>query len=218
LLYGLPIGGAAVEVDATLSSGRRIAFNGRGGSTRLWATKGWLKLCDGWKVIRAWAGPYSIVYWDLVSRMDRGVKYVSAHLFYDDQLRVGTKIGDVSDKDDYVLATDVFDGEVMGRYKDKNTGHRLESVSPAKDKKWKFEVQHMITQYEMGAGGGFGMTGFANGAVGGEVGELQYEGRGQSEQTFWPEYIEQWKICLIYDAGFLGSGKTYFMKLGGYVF
>lgn len=52
LFYGLPMGGAAVKVDATLSSGKRITFNGRGGSTRLWATQGWLGLCDGWKVIR----------------------------------------------------------------------------------------------------------------------------------------------------------------------
>ena len=217
LYYGLAMGGAAVEADATLSSGRRIAFSDRGGHTRLWATEGWLKICDGWRVIRAWAGPYSIAYWDLVSRMDEGVKYVSAHLFYDDQLVVGTQVGDVSDKDDYVLATDVFDGEVKGRYKDKNTGHIFEFVSPVEDRRWTFELQHMITQYEMGAGGGFGMSGFANRVVGGEVGELQYEGRGQSEQTYWPVYIEQWKIWLVYGAGFLGKGKTYFLKLLGYV-
>lgn len=217
LFYGLPMGGAAVKVDATLSSGKRITFEGRGGSTRLWATQGWLGLCDGWKVVRAWAGPYSIVYWDLVSRMNRGVKYVSAHLFHHDQLLVGSRAGNVSDHEDYVLATDVYNGEVMGRYKDKNTGHVLEFVSPAQEKRWKFEVQHMITQYEMGAGGGFGMTGFANRVVGGEVDDIQYEGRGQSEQTYWPEYIEQWKIWLVYGAGFLGRGKTYFMKLVGYV-
>lgn len=217
LFYGLPIGGAAVKVDATLSSGKRITFNGRGGSTRLWATQGWLGLCDGWKVNRAWAGPYSIVYWDLISRMDRGVKYVSAHLFHHDQLLVGSRTGNVSDHEDYVLATDVYDGEAMGRYKDKNTGHVLDFVSSTQEKRWKFEVQHMITQYEMGAGGGFGMTGFANRVVGGEVDDLQYEGRGQSEQTYWPEYIERWKIWLVYGAGFLGRGKTYFMKLVGYV-
>ena len=217
LFYGLNMGGAAVEVDATLSSGRRIAFSGRGGSTRLWATEGWLAICEGWKVIRAWAGPYSIAFWVLVSRMDKGVKYVSAHLFRDDQLLVGTRLSEVSDTEDYVVDTDVFDGEVKGRYKDQNTGHIIEFVSPTKDKKWTFELQHMITQYEMGAGGGFGMTGFSNRVVGGEVDDLQYEGRGQSEQTYWPVYIEQWKIWLVYGAGFLGKGKTYFMKLVGYV-
>ncbi|KAK0513950.1 hypothetical protein JMJ35_003672 [Cladonia borealis] len=217
LFYGLNMGGAAVEVDATLSSGRRIAFSGRGGSTRLWATEGWLAICEGWKVIRAWAGPYSIAFWVLVSRMDKGVKYVSAHLFHDDQLLVGTRLSEVSDTEDYVVDTDVFDGEVKGRYKDQNTGHIFEFVSPTKDKKWTFELQHMITQYEMGAGGGFGMSGFSNRVVGGEVGDLQYEGRGQSEQTYWPVYIEQWKIWLVYGAGFLGKGKTYFLKLVGYV-
>jgi hypothetical protein len=217
LFYSLPIGGAAVAVDATLSSGKRIAFSGRGGSTRLWATQGWLEICDGWRAIRAWAGPYSIVYWDLVSRMDRGVKYLSAHLFYDDQLVMGTQIGNVSDTDDYVLATDVFDGEIMGRYRDKNTGHDLEFVSPAKDRRWTFQVQHIQKHYEFGAGGGFGQTGFTDRVVGGEVGELQYEGKGISESTLWPEYIEQWKLWLVSAAGFLGGGKMYVVKLVSYL-
>ena len=88
--------------------------------------------------------------------MDKGVKYISAHLFHDDQLVVGTRLSEVSDTEDYILDIDVFDGEVKGRYKDKNTGHIFEFVSPTRDKKWTFELQHMITQYEMGAGGGFG--------------------------------------------------------------
>ncbi|KAH6869497.1 hypothetical protein B0T10DRAFT_418517 [Thelonectria olida] len=217
LFYGLSMGGAEVDVDATLSSGRRIAFKGRGGSTRLWAAEGWLKLCEGWKVFRSWAGPYSIVYWDTMSRMGKGGKYVSGHLFHNDELLVGTKVGNVSDKDDYVLFTDNFDGEMSGRYKDKNTGHTLEFVSPTKDKKWRFDLEHIVTQYEMGAGAGFGMSGFANRVVGGEVGGVQYEGKGQSEQTYWPEHIEKWKIWLVWGLGFLGKGKTYVMKLVGYV-
>ena len=40
LFYDLNMGGAAVEVDATLSCGRRIAFSGGGGSTCLGATVG----------------------------------------------------------------------------------------------------------------------------------------------------------------------------------
>ena len=35
------------------------------------------------------------------------------------------------------------------------------------------------------------MSGFGNRVVSGEVGDLQYEGRGQSEQTYWPVNIEQ---------------------------
>jgi hypothetical protein len=217
LFYALPVGGAAVELDATLSSGKRIKFSGRGGSTRLWATHGWLGLCDGWKVVRAWAGPFSIAWWDLVSRIDPGVRYISAHLFYNDKVVVGTQLNNVSETEDYALDTDLFDGELHGRYKDKNTGHIFEFVSPSEDKKWSFQLDHMVTQYEMGAGGGFGMSGFANRVVGGEVGGVQYEGRGQTEQTYWPIYIEKWKIWLVYGAGFLGKGKTYFLKLVGYV-
>ncbi|GJC90834.1 diels-Alderase ccsF [Colletotrichum liriopes] len=217
LHYGLSMGGADVNVDATLSSGRRIAFKGRGGSTRLWATDGWLKLCEGWKVFRAWAGPYSIVYWDVMARMSKPGKYVSGHLFHNDQLLVGSRIGNVSDEHDYVLFTDNFDGEMSGRYKDKNTGHTFEFVSPIKDKKWRFDLQHVVTQYEMGAGAGFGMSGFANRVVGGEVGDVQYEGRGHSEQTYWPEHIEQWKIWLVWGFGFLGKGKVYVMKMVSYI-
>lgn len=43
LYYGLSMGGADVNVDVTLSSGRRITIKGRGGFTRLWAIDGWLE-------------------------------------------------------------------------------------------------------------------------------------------------------------------------------
>lgn len=75
------------------------------------------------------------MYWDLVSRINRGVKYVSAHLFHHDQLLVGSRTGNVSDHKDYVLATDVYDSEVTGRYKDKNTSHVLEFVSPTQERR-----------------------------------------------------------------------------------
>ncbi|EJT79056.1 hypothetical protein GGTG_04145 [Gaeumannomyces tritici R3-111a-1] len=59
----------------------------------------------------------------------------------------------------------------------------------------------------MGVGGGDGLTGFANRVFGGEVGgDHQYEGRGQTEQISFPEYIPQW---VIFGVGFLGSGKDH---------
>ncbi|KAI3396958.1 hypothetical protein diail_11358 [Diaporthe ilicicola] len=216
LFYSVPAAGGAVEVDATLSSGKRMTFKGRGGHCRLWAKDSWLKVSESWKAIRAWAGPYTFTYWDVISRMDDGVKYFSGHLFYNDKLVLGSQVGNVSETDDYVKVTDNFDGELAGRFRDKNTGRRFEFVSPSRDKKWTFEMQHMMTQYEMGAGGGFGMSGFANRVFGGEVGDLQYEGRGQSEQTYFPEYIEQWKIWLVYGAGFLDRGKDVIFKVASY--
>ncbi|KAI0452052.1 hypothetical protein F5B21DRAFT_356478 [Xylaria acuta] len=217
LFYSVPVAGGAVEVDTTLPSGKRMSFKGRGGSTRLWAKESWLKISESWLAIRAWAGPYTFTYWDVMSRVDMGVRYFSAHLFYNDQLLVGTQIGNASDKDDYVQMTAHFDGELAGRFRDKNTGHSFEFVSPARDKKWIFEMQHVVTQYEMGVGGGFGMSGFANRVFGGEVGDHQYEGRGQTEQTFFPEYIEQWIIWLMYGVGFLGTGKDFVLKAVAYI-
>lgn len=220
LFYSVPVAGGEVEVDAVTSSGKKLSFRGRGGSTRLWATEGWLKITDSWLAIRSWAGPYTFVYWHAVSRKDVGRKYFSAHLFYNDELLVGTRVGNASDTEDYVRATANFDGEICGRFDDKNTGHTFEFASPARGKKWQFEMQHTMTQYEMGVGGGLGLSGFANRVFGGEVGDRdhQYEGRGQTEQTLFPEYISQWVSWLIFGVGFLGSGKDYALEFVSYFF
>lgn len=219
LHYALPIPAAHVEVNATLLNGKRIAFEGRGGHSRLWAKDGWLSICDGWHGIRANAGPYSIEYWEITSRLEpRGTKYYAGHLFYNDRLVASSQIGEAHERKDYLVFTDVYDGEVRGKLTDKNTGHILEFVSPERDKRWRFNMQHILKQYEMGVGSGFGLTGFANRVTGGEVGGLQYEGRGNSEQTVWPEYIAQWKIWVVYGIGFLGNGKHYIMQLAGYLF
>jgi hypothetical protein len=218
LYYSVPVAGGTVEVDVVTSSGRKLSIRGRGGSTRLWAKEGWLKITERWIAIRAWAGPYTFTYWDVVSRKDTGKRYFSGHLFYNDQLLVGTRAGNVSDTDDYARITANFDGEISGRFDDNNTGHTLEFASPARDKKWQFELQHTMTQYEMGVGGGLGLSGFANRVVGREVGDHQYEGRGQTEQTAFPEYVSQWVTWLIFGVGFLGPGKDYALAAVSYFF
>lgn len=217
LFYSLPMAGASVEIDAKLSSGKKIAFTGSGGHARLWAVDSWLNIADGWHAVRARAGPYTIAYWEIDSRTNRGTKYHSGQLFFEGKVVAASRIGSVS-SDDYLLFSDMFGGEVSGRLTDKNTGHILEFVSPDRDRRWKFTMQHILKQYEMGVGSGFGLTGFANRIVGGEVGGLQYEGKGVSEQTFWPEYIATWKIWVVYGIGFLGDGKHYLMQVAGYLF
>lgn len=223
LYYSVPTAGGQVEVDVVTSSGRNLSIRGRGGSTRLWAREGWLGVTDRWVAIRAWAGPYTFTYWDVISRVNVGRKYVSGHLFYNDQLLVGTRLGNVSDTsgdEDYASITADYGGEICGRFDDNNTGHTLEFASPARDKKWRFEVQHTMKQYEMGVGGGLGLSGFANRVVGGEVGDddHQYEGRGQTEQTAFPEYVSQWVTWLIFGVGFMGPGKDYALSAVSYFF
>jgi hypothetical protein len=209
LYYSVPVAGGEVVMDTVLGSGKKLSFSGRGGSTRLWAKQGWLGLSESWVALRAWAGPYTIAYWHVVSRVgeDLGTQFSSAHLFYNDELLVGTRVGNVSETEDYVRDTYNTDGECADTYHDKNTGAVFEFASPARDKKWRFETQHMLMWYELGIGQGLGMSDFADRVVGGEVDGLQYEGRGLTEQAKFPEYIPQWVVWLLYGVSFLGSWK-----------
>ncbi|TPX14119.1 uncharacterized protein E0L32_000513 [Thyridium curvatum] len=221
--YSVPVAGGEMEVDAMLGSGKKLSFSGRGGSTRLWAQQGWLGLSESWIAIRAWAGPYTFTYWEVVSRVgaDTGKTFVSGHLFYNDELLVGTRVGNTSGAaaDDYVRITHNYDGEIAGSFDDKNTGHFLEFGSPGRGKIWRFELQHIMKQYELGVGGGLGMSDFANRVFGGEVGaDHQYEGRGLTEQAAFPAYVPQWAVWLLYGVGFLGTGKDYAMDLVSYLF
>jgi len=198
-------------MDSVLGSGQKLSFSGRGGSTRLWAKDGWLPLTESWVALRLWAGPYTIAYWHVVSRVgeDLGKKFTSAVLFYNDELLVGTRVGNVSETEDYFLDTYNSGGECGGSYHDNNTGGIFEFVSPAQGKKWRFETQHMLMWFELGIGEGLGMSDFADRVVGGEVGGPQYEGRGLTEQAKFPLYIPQWVVWLLYGVGFLGTKKDY---------
>jgi hypothetical protein len=174
------------------------------------------KIWDGWHVVHANVGLYTLAYWEPVSRLEKGVKYYSAQLFQNGELIAATQIG-VMSKVDYVLFTDVIGGELSGKLADKNTGHVLEFVSPTRGKSWIFELQHITKQFEMSLSGGTGLTGFANGVVGGEVGELIYEGRGFSVQVWLPEVIAMWKFWIVYGIGFLQNGKSFLVKTVSYL-
>lgn len=226
LFYSIPIAGGAVKMDSTLESGKRLAFQGGGGLTRLWATTGWLNLCDGWKNIRGWAGPYTIVYWELVSRVNKGAKYTAGHLLRDDKLLVGTRSANVSGTEDYTQFTDRFGGEVKGSFADQSTGHHLRFVSPAQDKEWSFDIDHMHAFVEFRAPGadengnkGLGQSGFTNRVIGGEVDEEhQYEGRGITEKCRWPAVFGKVALAIASAAGFFGPKfQMIFIKVVSYL-
>lgn len=217
LYFNQPIPGGRVQVDATLASGKRIRFSGMGGHGRLWAKDSWFNICDGWHILRAMVGPYTISYWEPVSRLDKGVSYYSAQLFENDQMALTTQLGTVSETDDYILFSDEVGGELSGKLADRNTGHVLDFTSPSRGKKWRFVVQHIKKEFEMGFGKGTGLTGFANRVVGGEVGGTQFEGRAFSEQVVLPAVIKQWQIWAVYGVGFLSRGKDFLMNLVPYL-
>ncbi|KAL8908398.1 MAG: hypothetical protein Q9207_000817 [Kuettlingeria erythrocarpa] len=172
------------------------------------------------------AGPYVISYWQPVSRVSghKGQSYPSAQLFYNGEKIMSTRRRGAKDgsgtprknKDDYVLLSDETGGEVKGGLAhDPNSGHVVEFVSPSLGKRWRFRVEHMRKQFEMGLGGASGLTGFTNRVSGKEVGEVQYEGRALSEQVLLAEVIAQWRIWIVFGIGMLNWSKNYLTGLVG---
>ncbi|KAL8763112.1 MAG: hypothetical protein Q9184_001005 [Pyrenodesmia sp. 2 TL-2023] len=201
-----------------------VGFAGTGGHDRIWAKDSWFAICQGRHFLRAVAGPYVILYWQPMSRVSghKGQSYPSAQLFHNGEKTISTSrrggkdgSGTPKTEDDYVLLSDDTGGEVKGDLAhDPNSGHVIEFVSPSLGKRWRFRVQHMRKQFEMGFGGASGLTGFTNRVWGGDVGEVQYEGRALSEQVLL-EVIAQWRIWIVFGIGMLIRSKDYLMSLLG---
>ncbi|KAK1837782.1 hypothetical protein CCHR01_19597 [Colletotrichum chrysophilum] len=212
LYLNQPIAGGRVVVDHTLGK-QRLQFTGRGGHGRVWAKDSWFKVCDGWNIIRGFAGPYSLALWRPVSRINKGMPYYSAQLFKDGELLVGTAKGDPSATEDYVLLTNDFSGNVSGSLADRSTGQVVHFVSPSQGKTWRFELQHKRRKFNMGLGGGLGLSGFTGSVTGGEVGEEDFRGMGFAEQAALPMEVKQWQIWIVYGIGLLGEWRNFFFNL-----
>ncbi|TPX24001.1 hypothetical protein DIZ76_013344 [Coccidioides immitis] len=208
-----PIAGGRVIADVELSSSKRMQLRGFGGHGRLWAQGGWFDIVDGFHIIRAYAGPYTISYWRPISRLNKGDVYHSAQLFKHGKLLAATQLGEKSQTKDYILFSNDFRGKVSGGLTDKSTGHVLEFISPSRGKTWRFLVEHMRKKFEMGLGGETGISGFTNRVTGGEAGGRQYEGRGFSEQTIFPEEIAKWRIWIVYGIGYFNRGKSFVLRI-----
>ncbi|KAL9043946.1 MAG: hypothetical protein Q9214_002882 [Letrouitia sp. 1 TL-2023] len=215
LYMAQPIPGGRTSADLRIN-GKTVRFQGIGGHVRIWAEDGWFNICDGWHFLRAVAGPYVISYWQPVSRVRAGISTYSAQLFHAGERLLGTQRGNsASQTEDYVLFRDEVDGEVQGSLADRSSGHVVEFVSPRRGKTWRFRVQHLKKQFEMGLGGDSGLTGFTNRVTGGEVGSTQYEGRALSEQVVLPKVIAQWRIWIVFGIGMLNRGKSFLLRLVG---
>lgn len=235
LYMAQPIPGGRTTTDLIINTNnKRVRFDGVGGHVRVWAEDGWFNICDGWHFLRAVAGPYVISYWQPVSRIEGGTSSYSAQLFRAGELLVATQRGngngngsgnvgashddETEEEFDHVIFRDeALDGEVAGSLADRSSGHVVEFVSPKRDLVWRFRAQHLRKQFEMGLGGGTGLTGFTNRVTGGRVGGTQYEGRALSEQVVLPEVIARWRIWVVFGIGMLGRGKTALMGMVGYI-
>lgn len=208
LNFAQPIAGGNVSAELTVGQ-KKLEFTGLGGHGRLWASDGWFSICDGWHIVRAFAEPYTLSYWEPVSRQGRnqGVSFHSAQLFEGGKLLFATQLGRASTAADFVLFTPYSRGNLSGTLADKATGRVVELVSPGRKRIWRFFLEHRRKKFEMGLGGGNGLTGFLVGVTGGEDSGEQFEGVGFSEQVSLPGEIKQWQIWLVYGVNLLGQWR-----------
>ncbi|AEO57198.1 hypothetical protein MYCTH_114667 [Thermothelomyces thermophilus ATCC 42464] len=208
LYMSQPIAGGKVTAHVQIGK-KTMSITGYGAHSRLWAENSWFKICRGWQIMRGFLGPYTISYWRPLSRLDDWVPYFAAHLFKHGRLVFTSQVGAPSQQVDYTQFHSDFSGNVSGSLADKATGRVLEFVSPSTGKTWRFHHRHFAKMFEMGFGGGRGLTGFLDEIVGGEVGtDEEFTGRGFSEQVLLPDEIKQWQIWVVYGIGFLGRWKN----------
>lgn len=216
--FNQPISGGRMVAQVQMG-GKSMRIAGHGAHTRIWAENGWLNICHGWHVVRGYLGPYTVSYFQLYSKLDNWVSYLSAQLFKDGQLLVATQVGEISRTADHVLFRPDFTGNVSGRLADSSTGRVLEFVSATTGKTWRFHHDHETKMFEMGFSGGKGGTGFVTNVQGGELGtDERYQGKGFSEQVLLPERVEKWQIWLIYSFSTLGRWKNVVTNFVSFIF
>jgi hypothetical protein len=205
--FNQPISGGKMTAHVQIGK-KRMHMTGYGAHCRLWAEDGWFKLCRGWQLVRGYLGPYTVSYFQCLSRVDDWVAYFTAQLFKNGQLLVGTQVGPADGGADHVIFRPDSGGNVTGRLGDKSTGRVLEFVSPARGKTWRFRNRHESKMFEMGFGGGKGATAFVDNVGGGEVGTNEhYEGRGITEQVLLPEEVKVWQMWVLYGISVVGGWK-----------
>ncbi len=206
--FNQPISGGKMTAHVQLGRKGEMKIKGYGSHTRVWATAHWLKICHGYNLVRGFLGPYAVSYLQCVSRVDDLVTYLTAQLFKNGRLLVGSRLGAVSEDADHVLFRRDFAGNLSGRFADKSTGQVLEFVSPGSGRKWRFQHTHETRWFEMSLGGGNGVTAFVDQVAGGEVGTNEdFGGRGISEHVQFPEELKKWQLWIIYGMAILGGWK-----------
>ncbi|KAI1924671.1 hypothetical protein LOZ64_000547 [Ophidiomyces ophidiicola] len=201
------------EAHVTLANRKTMRLRGAGGHSRLWAEGGWFKIVDGFNIVRFHGGPYTGSFWRTISRLVKGAVYDSAQLFKNGKLLIATRLGEESQNTDYVLFSSDFSGNVSGGLGDKSTGRILQFISPAQGKGWRFHLENKRKKFELSLGGHFGLTGFLNSVVGGEINGKRYAGVGFSEQVVFPEVIARWRLWIVYGIGYLNRGKGILMTV-----
>ncbi|KAH8896253.1 hypothetical protein GQ53DRAFT_743532 [Thozetella sp. PMI_491] len=237
MLNAIP--GAVIKGDIILDGSPLsppFTARGGGGVLRLWAAEDWFSLVDGFRIIRASAGPYSFFFWDSPSRWagsahgSSGISpktkenavYQWGVLYHGAKQLMATRLGRPAPKGDipqqqadYIYVTQQYGpvgvrGHVAGG---RSNGHLVHFVSPGANRTWRFEVEHSVLQGSFPLGGERGVDVFGNRVWGGEVSSsgdhnCQYHGSAYSEDALFPEKLEQWRIWFVYSISMASQASS----------
>lgn len=171
------IPGGFVQTKFVLN-GTELSFDGFGGADRNWGSYIWDFVADHWWWVRVQTGPYTLVFWKIVSGIDEKT-HTYAHL-----LEHGIPIVEFSSTDaseSQATLTLLYNGTTHGSFEDTSTGFAIDLNLPAGES-YHFEVEHVNIVFEAPPSNDE-YTRFVNTAMGGKIGAKQFAGVAKSEQN-----------------------------------
>lgn len=197
LHWAEPIPAGSAEVDLTLD-GWPLRWDGMGGADRWWAARAWIDAMQGWRAVRAVAGPYVLTYWAPTSRLNRGVLYPSAFLAYRGRrVFLATQSGPSLPSDGgevaFVEYRGIFSngtlaggggGDVGSARHGVFRGYLITLAESSQGKRWEFTLTHKNKEFEFDLGGNSGGVAHVGTVSGGEVGGVTHHG------VFFNEWVD----------------------------
>lgn len=181
-----PVG--TVRANLTIN-GTPFIINGIGGRERNWNSYGWADLSISWNMARAAVGPYTLIAWKYVSKVDNGT-YFSSVLMEGKEVVFRTQNLEATGMSDYGSFDWKTNGTVHlsadGLPSSTFSGFTLDMISPKSGNNWKFDIDFTKTVYWFKAGSAAVVGGFAGKVTGGKVSGEQYAGlaSGNAQEEF----------------------------------
>ncbi|GAB1212292.1 hypothetical protein ATERTT37_001430 [Aspergillus terreus] len=168
--------------------------DGIGGAERIWQSRTWFDMLQGYTFFRAVVGPYTMSYWSSICK-DDGVEVGNVMLWREGQPIFASSNRAESARQkgidgDFFVYQPTYSGTVRSSVGDHTpTGYNLRIVSLSRGTQWTFRLEHKRVLFEFNLGRGAGGSAFMGPASGGEKGREQFEGTFLNEavdlSTLW---------------------------------
>lgn len=174
---------ATTEVDLIVK-GTPYTISGIGGRERNWNSFAWANLSLHWNMLRATAGPYTLMAWIYTSRVD-GQTYFTSMIMKEKEVVFHTQEREASTTSTFGSFDLAYGGPVhltsdpsgSPLPPSKHTGYVMEMVDPKAGQHWRFEIDYTQTVYLFPSSNTTRVGGFVGTLRGGLVGGPQYTGR-----------------------------------------